>query len=128
MRVGTNFCKGIFLFKISVIRDLVIKREKGKKLHDKLFSSSIMSIGGVQIHWFKLVTICKRRELRNLDLWLLRHTAFSVLLNVDHFMERAICLMRSFCLYPIEFMVPSNSPWAEYIFIKLLLTKSKLFI
>ena len=76
MRVDTNFCKGIFLFKISGIRDLVTKREKGKKLQGKLFSSSIMSMGGVQIHWFKLVTSCRRRELGNLNLWLFGPVAF----------------------------------------------------
>ena len=46
------------------------------KLQCKLFSSSIMPMGGVQIHWFKFVTSYRRRELRNLDLWLLGPTTF----------------------------------------------------
>ena len=58
----------VSLFKFSGIRDLVTKGEKGKKLQGKLFSSSIMPIRGVQIHWFKLVTNYRRRELRTLDL------------------------------------------------------------
>ena len=39
-------------------------------------SSSIMPMGGMHIHWFKLVTSCKMRELRNLDLWLLGPVAY----------------------------------------------------
>ena len=74
--MDTNFCKGIFLFKIYGIRDLVTKREKGKKLQGKIFSSSIMPMGGVQLHWSKLVTSCRIREFKNLDLHLLGPAAF----------------------------------------------------
>ena len=35
-----------------------------------------MPMGGMKIHWFKLVTSCKRRELGNMDLWLLGPAAF----------------------------------------------------
>ena len=38
-----------------------------------------------------------------------------LLFSADHSMVRASCLIISFCLYPIELRVPSNSPWAEYI-------------
>ena len=71
-----QFLQRIFSLKFLGVRHLVTKREKGKKLQGKLFSSSIMLMGGVQIHWFKLVTSCRRRGLRNLDLWLLGPTTF----------------------------------------------------
>ena len=40
----------------------------------------------------------------------------------------ATCLIISFCLYPIELRVPSNSSWAEYILIRFLLIISKLLV
>ena len=35
---------------------------------------------------------------------------FSLLFSTDHSIVRANCLISSFCLFPIEFRVPSNSP------------------
>ena len=40
------------------------------------------------------------------------------LFSTEHSMVMANCLIKSFCFCPIEFKVPSNSPWAEYILIK----------
>ena len=51
-----------------------------------------------------------------------------LLFSIDHSMVRSIFLIISFCLCPIEFMVPSNSPWAEYILIRFLLIISKLLV
>ena len=34
----------------------------------------------------------------------------SSLLKADHSIEKAICIIRSFCLYPMEFRTLSNSP------------------
>ena len=36
------------------------KMENGKEEQGRLFSSSFMPMGGMQIHWFKLVTSCIR--------------------------------------------------------------------
>ena len=66
-----NFFIELFKCKASGYRE-----GKGEELQGNLFSSSIMPMGGMQIHWFKLVTSCRMRELRNLDLWLLGPTAF----------------------------------------------------
>ena len=51
-----------------------------------------------------------------------------LLFSTDHSMVRASCLIISFCLYPIEFKVPSNSPWAEYILIRFFFIISKLSV
>ena len=51
-----------------------------------------------------------------------------LLFSIDHSMVRASYLIISFCLCPIEFKVPSNSPWVEYILIKFLLIMSKLYV
>ena len=50
------------------------------------------------------------------------------LFSTYHSMVMANCLINSFCLYPIEFRVPSNSPWAKYILIRFLLIISKLSV
>ena len=39
---------------------LATKREDMKEEQGELFSSSFMPMGGMQIHWFILVTSCKR--------------------------------------------------------------------
>ena len=51
-----------------------------------------------------------------------------LLFCTDHSMVRASCLIISFCVCPIEFRVPSNSPRAKYILIRFLLIMSKLSI
>ena len=51
-----------------------------------------------------------------------------LLFGINHSMVRASCLIISFCLCPIEFKVPSNSPWEEYILIWFLLIISKIFV
>ena len=51
-----------------------------------------------------------------------------LLLSTNHSVVRASCLIISFCLCPIEFRVPSKSPWVEYNLIRFLLIMSKLSI
>ena len=51
-----------------------------------------------------------------------------LLFSIDHSIVKATCLINSFSLYPIEFKVPSNSPWAEYILIRFLLIISRLSV
>ena len=55
-----QFLQRDFLIKIFKYERLGTKRENGKEEQGELFSSSIMPMGGMQIHWFKLITSCKR--------------------------------------------------------------------
>ena len=72
MRVNTNFfAKIIFFIEVFKCKAFGYKEGKREELQGKLFSSFIMLMGGMKIPWFKLVTRCRMRELRNLDLWLL---------------------------------------------------------
>ena len=73
--MNTNFCIEFFI-EVFKCKSFGCKGGKWKVLQGKLFSSSIMPMRGMQIHWFKLVTGCRMRELRNLDLWLLGPVAF----------------------------------------------------
>ena len=52
------------------------KEGKGEELQGKPFSSSIMPMGGMQFHWFKLIPSFIRRELKNLVLKLLGPATF----------------------------------------------------
>ena len=55
-----QFLQRDFFIKIFKYERLGIKRENGKEEQSELFSSSFMPMGGMQIHWFKLVTSCRR--------------------------------------------------------------------
>ena len=57
--IQRNFLFFIFI-KIFKYERLCTKRENGKEEQGELFSSSFMPIGGMQIHWFILVTNCRR--------------------------------------------------------------------
>ena len=39
---------------------MVTERETWKEELGELFSPSFMPMGGMQIHWFKLVTTCRK--------------------------------------------------------------------
>ena len=75
MRANTNFCKEFFI-EVFKCKSFGYKEGRGEELQGKLFYFSIMPMGGMQIHWFKLVTSYRRREQKNVDLWLLGPTAF----------------------------------------------------
>ena len=55
-----QFLQRGFFIKIFKYDRLGIKRENGKEELGDLFSSSFMPMGGMKIHWFKLVTNCRR--------------------------------------------------------------------
>ena len=57
-----QFLQRDFFFLIIIFKyeRLGTKRENGKEEQGELFSSSSMPMGGMQIHWFKLVTSCRR--------------------------------------------------------------------
>ena len=70
-------------------------------------------------------------EGENLGIWTcgcLNLPPSLLLFSKDHSIVRASCLIISFFLCPIEFRVPSNSPWVEYILLRFLLIISKLSI
>ena len=51
-----------------------------------------------------------------------------LLFSIDHSIVMENFLISSFCLSPIEFKVPSNSPWVEYILIRFFLIISRLSV
>ena len=93
--MNTNFCKEFFI-EVFKCKASCYKEGKGEELQGNLISSPIMPMGGMQIHWFKLVTTYGRRELRNLDLWLLGPIAFftfvecRLLHGKDHLLDEII--------------------------------------
>ena len=55
-----QFLQKDFFIKILKYERLGTNREDGKEEQGELFSSSFMPMGGMQIHWFILVTSCRR--------------------------------------------------------------------
>ena len=52
--------RDFFSIKIFKYEILGTEGEKRKEVQGELFSSSFMPMGGMQTHWFKLVTSCRR--------------------------------------------------------------------
>ena len=70
-------------------------------------------------------------ECENSGIWIygcLDLLPYPLLFSTYNSMLRASCLIISFCLNPIEFRVPSNSPWTKDILIKFLFIISKLYV
>ena len=55
-----QFLQRDFFIKIFKYERLDTKRENGKEEQGELFSSFFIPIGGMQIHWFKLVSNYRR--------------------------------------------------------------------
>ena len=129
MRVNTNFCKGIFFFINFFKCRIWLQRERmGRK--SRLSYFLLLSC---LWEWCRLTgsNLYPAAEGENSGIWtciFLGLLPSSPSVNEAHSIDIAICLIRSLCFYPIEFRLPSNSLWAEYIFSKLLLIISKLYV
>ena len=126
IKLNTKFAKN-FLFH-SICIGLVSEREKRwkSKVSYFLFLSCLWEEGRLN-----RTNLYPAAEGDNSGIWTYGYLDLlppPLLLSADHSMDRAICLISSFCFCPIEFRIPSNSPWAEYILIKLLLILSKLSV